>query len=119
MSDLWLCPSRGLSHVSYCGGTAFNLADSAGSRVPADVGELTVLLASLTPPPGGCNLSPLTVRSYTDDCALLAVFRVNKGMPIAVTSIKREHEASSPPSFEPTSASSAATRYRSLQQFFR
>ena len=87
---------------------------------PAGVGELTVLLASWRLHLEAANLSPRTVRGYTDDGALFAAFLVRTGMPTTVTSIKREHvEAFIAAELERTSASSAATRYRSLQQFFR
>jgi integrase len=66
------------------------------------------------------NLSPRTVRGYTDDCALFIAFPADKGMPTAVADIKREHvEAFIAAELERTSASSAATRYRSLPQLFR
>ena len=66
------------------------------------------------------NLSPRTVRGYTDDGALFAAYLAGQGMPTAVAAIKREHvEAFIAAELERTSASSAATRYRSLQQFFR
>jgi hypothetical protein len=37
------------------------------------------------------NLSPRTVRGYTDDGTLFATFLVGNGMPTAVAAIKREH----------------------------
>jgi hypothetical protein len=37
------------------------------------------------------NLSPRTIRAYTDDGALLAAFLARQGMPTAVASIRREH----------------------------
>jgi hypothetical protein len=62
------------------------------------------------------NPSPRTVRGYTDDGALFGVFLARQGMPTAVAAIKREHvEAFIAGELERTSASSAATRYRSLQ----
>jgi site-specific recombinase XerD len=92
----------------------------ASTRVPANVGELTVLLASWRLHLEAANLSPRTVRGYTDDGALFAAFLVEKGMPTAVAAVKREHvETFIAAELERTSASSAATRYRSLQQFFR
>jgi len=92
----------------------------ASTRAPANVGQLTVLLASWRLHLEAANLSPRTVRGYTDDAALFAAFLADKGMPTAVAAIKREHvEAFIVAELERTSASSAATRYRSLQQFFR
>jgi site-specific recombinase XerC len=65
-------------------------------------------------------MSPRTIRAYTDDAALFAAFLADKGMPTAAASIRREHvEAFIAAKLERTAPSSAATRYRSLQQFFR
>jgi site-specific recombinase XerD len=84
------------------------------------VGELTVLLASWRLHLEASNLSPRTIRAYTDDGALLAAFLARKGMPTTVASIRREHvEAFIAAELERTAPSSAATRYRSLQQLFK
>ena len=91
------------------------------TRLPAPgVGELTVLLPSWRLHLEASNLSPRTIRAYTDDGALLAAFLAARGMPTAVLSIRREHvEAFIVAELERTSPSSAATRYRSLQQLFK
>jgi site-specific recombinase XerD len=91
------------------------------SKLPAPgVGELTVLLPSWRLHLEASNLSPRTIRAYTDDGALLAAFLTARGMPTAVLSIRREHvEAFIVAELERTSPSSAATRYRSLQQLFK
>lgn len=87
---------------------------------PSGLGQLSALLESWRLHLEAANLSPRTVRGYTDDVALFATFLVRSGMPTAVASIKREHvEAFIAAELERTSASSAATRYRSLQQVFR
>ena len=39
------------------------------------------------------NLSPRTIRAYTDDGTLFAAFLARQGMLTAVTSIRREHVA--------------------------
>ena len=84
------------------------------------VGELTVLLASWRLHLEASNLSPRTIRAYTDDGALLVVFLTRQGMPTAAASIRREHvEAFIAAELERTAPSSAATRYRSLQQLFK
>jgi hypothetical protein len=63
------------------------------------------------------------VRGYTDDCALFTLFtafHTGEGMSTAVAAIKREHiEAFIAAELGRTSASSAATRYRSIQQRVR
>jgi site-specific recombinase XerD len=87
---------------------------------PASVGELTALLASWRLHLEAANLSPRTVRAYTDDGAMFARFLADHGMPTAVAGIRREHvEAFIAAELERTAPSSAATRYRSLQQLFR
>jgi hypothetical protein len=79
------------------------------------VGELTVLLPSWRLHLEASNLSPRTIRAYTDDGALLAAFLIRKGMPTTVANIRREHvEAFIAAELERTAPSSAATRYRSL-----
>jgi site-specific recombinase XerC len=82
------------------------------------VGEITVL-PSWRLHLEAANLSPRTIRAYTDDGALLVKFLADKGMPTAVRSIRREHvEAFIVAELERTAPASAATRYRSLQQLF-
>jgi integrase len=120
LSDLRLRPYRGSSQASHCGATASNLAAMKTTRAPSSVGQLSVLLESWRLHLEAANLSPRTVRGYTDDSTLFAAFPIDKGMPTAVASIKREQvEAFIAAELARTSPSSAATRYRSLQQFFR
>jgi site-specific recombinase XerC len=84
------------------------------------LGEITVLLPSWRLHLEAANLSPRTIRAYADDGALFARFLADKGMPTTVASIRREHiEAFIASELERTAPSSAATRYRSLQQFFK
>lgn len=65
------------------------------------------------------NLSPRTIRAYTDDTALFVAYLAGKGMPTTAASIRREHvEAFIVAELERTAPASAATRYRSLQQLF-
>src|SRR5713226_5685512 len=83
------------------------------------VGEITVLLPSWRLHLEAANLSSRTIRSYTDDGALLVAFLAGKGMPTIARSIRREHvEAFIVAELERTAPASAATRYRSLQQLF-
>jgi site-specific recombinase XerD len=91
------------------------------TKLPAPgVGELTVLLPSWRLHLEASNLSPRTIRAYTDDGAMLAAFLAARGMPTAVRSISREHvEAFIVAELERTAPASAATRYRSLQQLFK
>lgn len=84
------------------------------------VGELIVLLPSWRLHLEASNLSPRTIRAYADDGALFAALPARQGMPTAVASIRREHvEAFIAAELARTKPSSAATRYRSLQQFFK
>ncbi len=84
------------------------------TKLPAPgVGDLTALLPSWRLHLEASNLSPRTIRAYTDDGARLAAFLAIRGMPTAVLSIRREHvEAFIVAELERTSPSSAATRYR-------
>jgi site-specific recombinase XerC len=84
-----------------------------------DLGEITVLLPSWRLHLEAANLSPRTIRAYTDDGALFSAFLARQGMPTAVGNIRREHvEAFIAAELERTAPASAATRYRSLQQLF-
>jgi hypothetical protein len=61
------------------------------TKLPAPgVGELTALLPSCRLHLEAANLSPRTIRVYTDDGALPAAFLATKGMS-AVLRIRREH----------------------------
>src|SRR5689334_18593726 len=93
----------------------------AKTKLPAPgVGELTALLGSWRLHLQASNLAPRSIRAYTDDAAMFVSFLAAKGMPTAVRDIHREHvEAFIAAELERTAASSAATRYRSLQQLFR
>lgn len=66
------------------------------------------------------NLSPKTIRSYLDAVRKLGHFLAETGMPTEVLSLTREHVESFIVSvLNRTSAVTAATYYRSLQQFFK
>jgi hypothetical protein len=82
------------------------------TKLPAPgVGELTALLPSWRIHLEASNLSPRTIRAYTDDGARLAAFLTVKGMPTAERSIRREHvEASIVAELERTAPASAAAR---------
>src|ERR1017187_2307053 len=84
-----------------------------------NLGEITALLPSWRLHLEASNLSPRTIRAYTDDGALFATFLAGSGMSTAVRSIRREHvEAFIVAELARTAPASAATRYRSLQQLF-
>src|SRR5579859_7834777 len=83
------------------------------------LGELSGLLGSWRLSLEAANLSPRSIRAYTDDGAAFAKFLAAKGMPTVVGNIRREHvEAFIAAELDRTAPASAATRYRSLQQLF-
>src|SRR5215469_5663669 len=83
------------------------------------LGDLSGLLASWRLHLEAANLSPRTIRAYTDDAAIFVAFLADKGMPTTAASIHGEHvEALIVAELERTAPASAATRYRSLQQLF-
>lgn len=64
--------------------------------------------------------SPKTIKSYCDSAKLLATFLGDKGMPTELTNVTREHvEAFIIDQLDRWSPSTAATRFRCLQQFFK
>jgi site-specific recombinase XerD len=82
--------------------------------------DLTAMAASWELHLEAANLSPKTIRTYLDSVRQLHDHLVTKGMPTAVGAVTREHVESFVVAVrERTSASTAATRYRGLQQFFK
>ena len=66
------------------------------------------------------NLSPKTISNYMEAARQFERFLVERGMPTTVGSITREHvESFIEELLDTISASTAATRYRQLHQFFR
>ncbi len=66
------------------------------------------------------NRSPNTLRAYSEGIRQFDTFLAAQGMPRAVASIRREHvEAFLEEILAHRRPSTAANRYRSLQQFFR
>lgn len=66
------------------------------------------------------NKSPRTIRSYGDTARQLAEFLVDKGMPVEVEKLTREHvEFYIEDQIERWRPATAAVKYRSLQQFFK
>jgi site-specific recombinase XerD len=97
------------------------------AQVPAGTAEdtasspdVTLNLASFGRHLRAGNRSPLTIRSYSEAVRQFDAFLAGKGMPRAVAGIRREHvEAFIEDQLARLRPSSAANRYRSLQQFFR
>jgi site-specific recombinase XerD len=90
--------------------TAFSLA----------AGDLNVNLELWLRHLASKNLSPHTIASYRTAVELLSDFLSDRGMPLAVGKVKREHiEAFIAHLLETRSAETAATRYRCLRPFFK
>jgi site-specific recombinase XerD len=66
------------------------------------------------------NRSPKTIKGYLEAARLFAAFLRDRGMPSRIDTIRREHvEAFIADQLERWTPSTAATRYRCLQQFFK
>ena len=87
---------------------------------PAELGELQDLIPSFERSLRARNRSPRTIRSYVDSARLFAAFLVDSGMPTTAAAVRREHvEAFIEQQLTLRTPSTAASRYRYLQQFFR
>jgi site-specific recombinase XerD len=93
----------------------------ASTRVPAaSVGAAATLVPSWLRSLRAENKSPRTIQSYEEAARQFVAFLDERGMPAEVASIRREHvEAFIEQLLATRSASTAANRHRSLQQFFR
>jgi len=81
-------------------------------------GDITVNAQSFGRALRAANLSPRTVHSYGEAVDLLSRFLAEKGMPLYVASITREHvEEFINDLLEHWRPATAANRFRSLQQF--
>jgi site-specific recombinase XerD len=86
----------------------------------ATVGDLAGLLPSWRRHLRAANLADQTVTSYIAAGEQLAAFLADRGMPTVVGAIRREHiEAYLEDVLARRKATTAANRYRSLQQLFR
>ncbi|MGD0115924.1 MAG: tyrosine-type recombinase/integrase [Dehalococcoidia bacterium] len=85
-----------------------------------DTGDIAVNAQSFTRALRAANLSPRTVHSYGEAVDLLGRFLADRGMPVYVASITREHvETFISNLLESHRPATAANRFRSLQQFFK
>ncbi|MGH9226877.1 MAG: tyrosine-type recombinase/integrase [Acidimicrobiales bacterium] len=88
--------------------------------MPTAVDEARALLPSFERSLKARNRSPKTIRGYVESARLLSAFLADHGMPQAVGAIHREHvEAFIAHQLERWTPSTAATRYRYVQQFLR
>ncbi|HEX2041398.1 MAG TPA: tyrosine-type recombinase/integrase [Acidimicrobiales bacterium] len=85
-----------------------------------EVGQLADLIPSFERSLRARNRSPRTIRSYVESARLLAAFLAEQGMPTTVEGVRREHvEAFIEDQLARWTPSTAASRYRYVQQFFR
>ncbi len=85
-----------------------------------EVGQLGDLIPSFERSLRARNRSPRTIRSYVESARLLVGFLAEQGMPTTVDGVRREHvEAFIEDQLARWTPSTAASRYRYVQQFFR
>jgi site-specific recombinase XerD len=90
------------------------------ARQAVGAGDLTRLVTSFERSLRARNRSPKTIRSYVQSAHLLDAFLAERGMPTTVDAIRREHvEAFIEDQLARWTPSTAASRYRYVQQFFR
>lgn len=88
--------------------------------VTASLSDIRTLLPSWARSLRAENKSPKTIISYTSGAEQLTAFLLASGMPTDVTAIRREHvEAFIEDCLGRFKTSTAATRYRDLQQLFK
>src|SRR5690348_13951835 len=93
---------------------------TAPKNITPAVDELARLLESWELSLRAARLSPKTIRNYMDTGRQLLRFLDANGMPTRAPNIRREHiETWIVALGDAWSPSTAATRYRCLQQFFR
>jgi site-specific recombinase XerD len=86
----------------------------------ATISDIQPLLDSWRRHLRALNRSQRTIQSYEEAVRQFTAFLVERGMPISVASISREHvEAWIEHLLESFKPATAAVRFRSLQQFFR
>lgn len=84
------------------------------------VGDIEVMAGSFTRYLRAANRSPKTIKTYREAVDGLAQFLEERGMPRAVSSIRREHvEAYVEDILSRWTAATALNRYQGLRQFFR
>ncbi|HEY5476171.1 MAG TPA: phage integrase N-terminal SAM-like domain-containing protein [Tepidiformaceae bacterium] len=84
------------------------------------VGDFPVNIASFTRHLRAENASPSTIAIYTGAATRFADFLAEKGMPLEVANVRREHvETFITHLLETRKPATANNRYRSLQAFFK
>jgi site-specific recombinase XerD len=88
--------------------------------VDVGYGDLAGLIPSFERSLRAQNKSPRTIQTYVDDARRLLAFLESAGMPTAVDRLTREHvEAFIADQLDKHKPSTAAVRFRSLQQLFK
>jgi len=88
--------------------------------VDVGFGDLAGLIPSFERSLRAQNKSPRTIQTYVDDARRLLAFLESAGMPTAVDRLTREHvEAFIADQLDKHKPSTAAVRFRSLQQLFK
>lgn len=91
-------------------------------KVSTDVmiGDVGAMSASFARHLRASNLSPKTISTYGEACRQFGRFLADRGMPVDVASIRREHvEMFVESILARWSPATASNRYRALQQLFR
>jgi site-specific recombinase XerD len=90
------------------------------THLPTDVGDLVLLAKSFERSLLAANRSPATIRIYTISVQQFGAFLARRGMPLIVAYITREHaEEYISDVVRRSKPSTAETRYRGLQAFFK
>jgi site-specific recombinase XerD len=93
---------------------------SARTGIARSIGDVEVLAVSFQRHLRAANLSPKTIRTYSEATDALQRFLIAAGMPTDAASIRREHvEAFIEHLLERWKPATASARYRALQQFFK
>lgn len=96
------------------------IATPAPTMATAQIGDLDTLATSWRRSLRAQNKSPRTIVGYLEGVRLFGEYLERTGMPRRVAHLRREHvEAFIADQIERHKASTARTRYRSLQQLFR
>jgi site-specific recombinase XerD len=96
------------------------MVQATATRTIVTAGDLGVNAASFARHLRASNLAPRTVRTYLEGLQRLADYLTAQGMPTDIAGIRREHvESWIADLLERGKPSSAANRFRSVQQFFK
>lgn len=96
------------------------MVQATATRTIVTPGDLGVNAASFTRHLRASNLAPRTIKTYLEGVDRMATFLEAQGMPTDIAAIRREHvESWIADLLEHGKPSSAANRFRSVQQLFK